>query len=133
MRRDNFVESDWFWIYLDPYNDNRTGFYFSVNPGGSISDGTLFNDDGMDDSWDGIWQNKTTVDENGWNVEVKIPFTQLRFKESDKMTWGINLNRDIKRKHEMSFYVMVPRNESGLVSKFADLEGLDGIKPKQTI
>jgi len=131
MRRDNFVESDWFWIYLDPYNDNRTGFYFSVNPGGSICDGTLFNDDGMDDSWDGIWENKTTVDENGWNVEVRIPFTQLRFKESDQMTWGINLNRDIKRKHEMSFYVLVPRNESGNVSKFADLEGLNGIKPKQ--
>ena len=131
MRRDNFVESDWFWIYLDPYNDNRSGFYFSVNPGGSICDGTLFNDDGMDDSWDGIWQNKTTIDENGWNVEVRIPYTQLRFKESEEMTWGINLNRDIKRKHEMSFYVMVPRNESGTVSKFADLEGLKGIKPKQ--
>jgi hypothetical protein len=131
MRRDNFVESDWFWIYLDPYNDNRTGFYFSVNPGGSICDGTLFNDDAMDDSWDGIWENKTTVDKNGWNVEVRIPYTQLRFKESDKMTWGINLNRDIKRKHEMSFYVMVPKNESGNVSKFADLVGLQGIKPKQ--
>ena len=131
MRRDNFVESDWFWIYLDPYNDNRSGFYFSVNPGGSICDGTLFNDDAMDDSWDGIWENKTTVDENGWNVEVRIPYTQLRFKESDEMTWGINLNRDIKRKHEMSFYVLVPRNESGNVSKFADLEGLKGIKSKQ--
>ena len=74
---------------------------------------------------------KTTVDENGWNVEIRIPFTQLRFKESEKMVWGINLNRDIKRKHEMSFYVMVPKNESGFVSKFADLNGLDGVKPKQ--
>ena len=131
MRRDNLVESDWFWIYIDPYNDDRTGFYFSVNPGGSICDGTLFNDDGMDDSWDGVWENQTTVDENGWNVEIKIPFAQLRFKESNEMTWGINLNRDIKRKHEMSFYVLVPKKESGFVSKFADLIGLNGIKPKQ--
>ena len=131
MRRDNFVESDWFWIYIDPYNDDRTGFYFSVNPGGSICDGTLFNDDAMDESWDGVWENKTTVDDKGWNVEIKIPFTQLRFKESEKMVWGVNLNRDIKRKHEMSFYVMVPKKESGFVSKFADIEGLDGIKPKQ--
>jgi len=133
MRRDNFVESDWFWIFLDPYNDDRTGFYFSVNPGGSIADGTLFNDDGMDESWDGVWENKTTVDKNGWYLEVRIPFAQLRFKESEKMVWGINLNRDIKRKHEMSFYVMVPKKESGFVSKFADLEGLDGIKPKQRL
>lgn len=131
MRRDNLVESDWLWIYLDPYNDDRTGFYFAVNPGGSICDGTLYNDGWMDDSWDGIWESKTFVDENGWNVEVKIPFTQLRFKEAEKMVWGINLNRDIKRKHEMSFLVMVPKNESGFVSKFADLTGLDGIKTKQ--
>lgn len=131
MRRDNFVESDWFWVFLDPYNDDRTGFYFAVNPGGSIADGTLFNDGQMDESWDGVWENKTTVDESGWNLEIKIPFTQLRFKESEKMIWGVNFNRDIKRKHEMSFYVMVPRKESGFVSKFADLVGLDGIKTKQ--
>ncbi len=131
MRRDNMTESDWIWIFLDPYNDDRTGFYFAVNPGGSICDGTLYNDGWMDDSWDGIWETKTSVDEYGWNVEVKIPFTQLRFKESEKMVWGVNLNRDIKRKHEMVHYVMVPSTESGFVSHFADLTGLDGIKPKQ--
>ena len=119
------------WIFLDPYNDERTGFYFAINPGGSICDGTLYNDGWMDDSWDGIWETKTSVDEQGWNVEVKIPFTQLRFKESEKMVWGVNVNRDIKRKHEMAFYVMVPSTESGFVSHFADLEGLDGIQPKQ--
>ncbi len=133
MRRDNVVESDWFFVYLDTYNDDRTGYFFAVNAGGSIADGTLYNDSWDDDSWDGIWENKTTVDENGWNLEMRIPFTQLRFNESDKMVWGINLNRDIKRKHEMSFYVMVPKKESGFVSKFADLEGLDGIKPKQRL
>ena len=131
MRRDNVIESDWFFVYLDTYNDDRTGFFFAVNAGGSIADGTLFNDSWDDNSWDGVWESKTTVDENGWNVEIRIPFTQLRFKESEKMVWGINLNRDIKRKHEMSFYVMVPKNESGFVSKFADLHGLDGVKPKQ--
>ncbi|MEO8232133.1 MAG: DUF5916 domain-containing protein [Ignavibacteriota bacterium] len=131
MRRDNVVESDWIWIYLDPYNDDRTGYFFAVNAGGSIADGTLFNDSWDDNSWDGIWEHKTTVDKNGWNVEMRIPFTQLRFKESDKMVWGINLNRDIKRKHEMSYYVMVPKNQSGFVSKFADLIGLENIKLKQ--
>jgi hypothetical protein len=87
----------------------------------------------MDNSWDGIWETKTSVDDKGWNVEVKIPFSQLRFKEAEKMVWGVNLNRDIKRKHEMSFLVMVPEAESGFVSRFADLEGLNGIKPKQRI
>jgi hypothetical protein len=131
MRRDNVVESDWFWIYLDPYNDDRTGYYFAVNAAGSICDGTLYNDSWDDNSWDGIWENKTRIDKDGWTVEVKIPFTQLRFKESEHMIWGVNLDRDIKRKHEMAFYVMVPKAQSGFVSHFADLVGLDGIKPKQ--
>lgn len=133
LRRDNVVESDWLWIYLDPYNDDRTGYYFAVNAGGSISDGTLYNDEWMDNSWDGIWETKTSVNDKGWNVEVKIPFSQLRFKESERMVWGVNLNRDIRRKHEMSFMVMVPKAESGFVSHFADLVGLDGIKTKQRI
>jgi len=131
MRRDNIVNSDWLWIYLDPYNDDRSGYYFSVNPGGSICDGTLYNDGWMDESWDGIWQAEANIDDEGWTLEVRIPFSQLRFTESDEMVWGINLNRDIKRKHEMSFYVMVPNGESGFVSRFADLKGLNGIKPKQ--
>ena len=131
IRRDNVVESDWLWIYLDPYNDDRTGYYFAVNPAGSICDGTLYNDSWDDNSWDGIWKNKTKINKDSWTVEVEIPFTQLRFKESDHMVWGVNLNRDIKRKHEMSFYVMVPKKESGFVSHFADLTGLEGIKTKQ--
>lgn len=131
MRRDNVIESDWLWVYLDPYNDDRTGYFFAVNAGGSVCDGILYNDSWDDNSWDGIWDKKTSIDKNGWTVEIRIPFTQLRFKESDKMVWGININRDIKRRHEMSFYVMVPKKESGFVSKFADLVGLDGIKPKQ--
>jgi len=130
-RRDKVVNSDWLWIYIDPYNDNRTGNYFAVNPGGSICDGTLFNDGWMDDSWDGIWEVKSSVDDKGWYTEVRIPFAQLRFNSAEEMTWGINLNRDIKRKHEMSFLVMVPKDESGFVSKFADLTGLDGVEPKQ--
>ncbi len=133
MRRDNMTTSDWLWVYLDPYNDDRNGYYFAVNAGGSICDGTLYNDGWMDDSWDGIWETETEINTEGWNVEIKIPFSQLRFNEEDEMVWGINLNRDIKRKHEMSFLVMVPSEESGFVSRFADLDGLNGIKPKQRL
>jgi len=131
MRRDNIISSDWLWIYMDPYNDDRTGYFFAINPGGSIADGTLYNDGWMDSSWDGIWEYETKVNDDGWTVELKIPFSQLRFRESENMTWGINLNRDIKRRNENSFLVMVPSTESGFVSRFADLIGLDGIKSKQ--
>ncbi len=131
MRRDNMIESDWFFVYLDPYQDRRTGYYFGVNPGGSLLDGTLFNDSWDDDSWDGIWEAKPYIDEQGWSVEIRIPFSQLRFNESEDMKWGINFNRDIKRKKEMTYFVMVPKKESGFVSHFATLEGLQDIKQKQ--
>lgn len=130
-RRDNFYSSDWFGFYVDPYNDKKTGFFFGVSAGGTRVDGTLFNDSWDDSSWDGIWESKTSVDENGWTVEMKIPFSQLRFNQADVMTWGVNFYREIKRNNEKSYYVMVPKKESGFVSKFASLEGLEGINPKQ--
>ncbi|MCX7797053.1 MAG: carbohydrate binding family 9 domain-containing protein [Melioribacter sp.] len=130
-RRDNYILSDWFAFYVDPYNDKKNGYFFVVNAGGSIIDGVLFNDSWDDDAWDGIWEAKTQIDKQGWTVEMKIPFSQLRFKESDVMKWGVNFAREIKRKNERAYFVMVPKNESGFVSRFATLEGLVGIKYKQ--
>ncbi|MCF8259977.1 MAG: carbohydrate binding family 9 domain-containing protein [Melioribacteraceae bacterium] len=132
-RRDNWIDSDWFVFYVDPYFDRRTGYYFGVNAGGSLTDGTLYNDSWNDDSWDGIWEAKTNVMEDGWCVEMRIPFSQLRFKESDDMKWGINFQRSIKRNNEEDYFIMVPKEESGFVSHFATLEGLKGIQPKQRI
>ena len=133
MRRDNIVESDWFFFYVDPYNDKRTGYFFAVNAGGSISDGILYNDSWNDDSWDGVWRAQTNITNSGWEMEMQIPFSQLRFNESSEMTWGVNFNRDIKRKKESTYFVMVPKNESGFVSHFAELNGLNGVKPQQRI
>ena len=130
-RRDNYISSDWFIFYVDPYNDKKTGYMFGINAGGTIIDGVLFNDSWDDWSWDGIWQSQTLVDETGWTVEIKIPFSQMRFNQADAMTWGVNFYREIKRNNEKSYFVMVPKKESGFVSKFASLEGLNGINPKQ--
>ncbi|MEA3501128.1 MAG: DUF5916 domain-containing protein [Candidatus Marinimicrobia bacterium] len=132
-RKDADFNSDLFFVAIDSYNDNRTGFYFSINPGGSVGDGTLYNDSNIDDSWNGIWEAKTSVDNKSWNVEIKIPLSQLRYNKSDKMVWGINFSREIFRNNESDFYIMVPDSASGLVSHFADLIGLNGIQQKKRI
>ena len=126
-RRDEEVESDWFHVGIDPYHDRRSGYYFSVNPSGSIMDGTLSNDETEDATWDGIWQGAARLDDDGWTVEIRIPFDQLRFKKQDIYVWGVNFVRDIKRKNEESHFAWVPKEESGVVSRFADLTGLAGI------
>jgi hypothetical protein len=132
-RRDSFSESDWFGVYLDPFYDRRTGYFFGVNPAGSIVDGILFNDSWDDDSWNGIWDYAVERDDHGWIVEMRIPFTQIRFDETEDMKWGINFTRIIQRKNETSYFITVPKVESGFVSHFATLTGLKGIKPKQRI
>lgn len=128
-RRDAFVTADQFTVYLDPYHDGRSGYYFSVTAAGSISDGTMYNDDWTQSSWDGVWESAVTVDERGWTVELRIPFSQLRFHEQRDHVWGINFKRVIGRKNEFDYMVFTPRNESGFVSRFGTLGGIRDISP----
>jgi hypothetical protein len=132
-RRDDQVDSDWFYVGIDPYSDRRSGYFFAVNPAGSRLDGTLFNDEGKDLTWDGIWESAARVDAEGWTVEMRIPFHQLRFKKKDSYVWGVGFRRDIKRKNETDNFNWVPKEESGFVSRFADLTGIGGIDPGRRI
>jgi hypothetical protein len=126
-RRDGWAGSDIFYCELDPYHDKRTGYFFGVSACGAYNDGTYNNDEWGDDSWDGIWEAKAHIDSLGWTAEIRIPFSQLRFHNTDVQTWGINFERFLSRKNENSFAAYTPRNESGFVSRFMDLEGLKDI------
>ncbi|MCX7975274.1 MAG: carbohydrate binding family 9 domain-containing protein [Candidatus Aminicenantes bacterium] len=128
-RRDSLVDSDWFFVAIDPYFDRRTGYFFGVNPSGSMVDQALYNDVDEDPSWDGIWEAKVARVPEGWTVEMKIPFNQLRFAKKDKYVWGINFQRTIKRKQEKVAFAWVPKEEIAYVSRFARLEGLENINP----
>ncbi len=130
-RRDSDLASDAFTVYLDPYNDKRTGFYFGISAGGTLTDGTLFNDDWNSNSWDGIWEGKAQQTENGWTVEYRIPLSQLRFKQEDDARWGINFRRQITRSNEEAYAAARPKKESGFVSRFLPLMGLSGLQPKR--
>ncbi len=126
-RRDNDASSDEFAVGIDSYHDKRNAFYFIVSAAGVLRDGILYNDDWSDGSWDGIWEAKPRITSDGWCVEMKIPFSQLRFEQHDQYVWGINFYRIIGRKKEQAFLVYTPRNESGFVSRFPDLIGIEHI------
>ncbi len=130
-RRDSQLTSDSFTVYLDPYHDKRTGFYFGISAGGTLSDGTLFNDDWNDNAWDGIWEGRATSDDGGWSVELRIPLSQLRFKQEEEARWGVNFRRQITRTNEQAYAAPRPKKESGFVSRFLPLVGLSGIEPKR--
>jgi len=132
-RRDDFVDSDWFIFAVDPYYDRRSGYQFAVNPAGSIVDWTLYNDEWNDSTWDGVWEWKALIDEEGWAVEIRIPYNQLRFPKKDEYVWGVNFRRVIKRKNERIGFVWVPKEDSGYVSRFAKLLGIQDIRPGRLI
>lgn len=129
VRRDDSIDADMFTVYLDPYHDKRTGYYFGLNAAGTAYDGTLYNDSWSDNSWDGVWEGKTSIDDRGWVAEFRIPYSQLRFEKKDVYEWGINFKRVISRKNENDYVVYTPKNESSFVSRFPSMVGLEHISP----
>jgi hypothetical protein len=133
-RRDVSIPADRFALYLDPLRDKRSGYYFLVNAAGTKFDGTLSNDGWEDNSWDGVWEAKARRDEKGWTAEMRIPYSQLRFaSQADRMVWGVNFRRVIQRRNEEIFLVYQPKKESGFVSRFPELTGLEGVKANSAI
>jgi hypothetical protein len=129
-RRDADSTSDLFRLYLDPHHDHKTGVLLTVSAAGSLADEWLSNDFERDSSWDGVWDAKVTTDAEGWNVEMRIPFSQLRFSPGAHQTWGLNVSRFIQRNNEEDWWVLVPKTDMRVVSVFGHLEGLDGIQPR---
>lgn len=133
-RRDSSdLRSDYFCTYLDPHFDRRSGAGFCVNPSNVQFDTILYNDSWEDQKWDGVWPSAAKLTEGGWQVEMKIPFSQLRFPDLPAHTWGVNFVREISRRNEHSRLVHTPKNESGFVSRFASLTGIEGIRPKRML
>lgn len=127
-RRDSFVQTDFLSINLDPQHDRVSGAAFTVSPANIQVDSILFNDIGEDTSWDAVWESVSKIVANGWVAEVRVPFSQLRFPEKASHTWGINVTRRTVRANEWVRIVNTRKGETGFVSHFADLTGLDGIR-----
>ena len=135
VRRDNDIESDKVSVSLDPHYNRQRGFWFTVYTSGSVTDGTI-NDAyyyPFNDTWDGVWDVKTRIHDNGWAAEYKIPFHILRFSPRDEYTWGLQVDRYISRKKEQDHWRLVKRDEPGWVSRFGDLTGIKNIHPPRQL
>jgi hypothetical protein len=130
-RRDAMVpDSDFFVVYLDSYHDHETAYRFATNPSGMKRDEIVSGGRDMgDNSWDPVWDVATSIDEEGWMVEMRIPFSQLRFSRDDEQVWGIQVERKINRNQERALFSFTPRTERGGVARYGHLEGIRGIRP----
>lgn len=132
-RRDNFP-GDWLEINIDSYFDRNTAFSFTLSASGVKGDEFISgNGNNWDTNWNPIWYGETKINSDGWTAEVKIPFSQLRFADKDRHTWGFNIMRRDFGADERSTFQFIPRNVTGWVSNYADLHGIEKIKPKRQI
>jgi len=132
-RRDE-IGGDFIGLQIDSYFDHRTAFTFMVNAGGVKMDG-IFTNDGEDEDWtlDPIWYAKTSIDENGWSAEIKIPLSQLRYGKKEVQIWGLQVSRMLHRKTELSLWQHIPKSAPGWTHNFGELQGITGLKPPRRI
>ena len=132
-RRDGFA-GDFVEINIDSYNDDRTGFSFTLTAAGVKGDEFISdNGNNWDGSWNPIWYTATNVDEKGWTAEMKIPFSQLKFGESPEQEWGLQVTRRFFRNEERSTWQRIPQDAPGWVSEFGILKGLINIQPQKQL
>ena len=107
LKRDNMGGNDSFIVVMDPVNQKSNGFAFGVNTYGAQTEILLSPTNG-DDSWDNRWRSATQILDDGWNVEMFIPFTSLRFDKNNNI-WGINFVRLDQGSNESHVWSPVPR------------------------
>ncbi len=120
-------------VALDTYHDRRNAYIFEIGALGTQDD-ALISDESMtlaDWNWDGVFTSETRITEDGWVLELEIPFTTIRFADEDEPTMGIAFMRSIRRKNESVFWPHIGQEyRSGIsqVSRYATLDGLSGLR-----
>ena len=110
MRRDNFgiFNNANLAVILDTFYDRRNAFFFYLNPIGGFFDGLIVDERGVNRDWTAVWDSKAARFENGWTMEMRIPFKTLRYDRGGPQVWGINFRRVVRWKNEMSYLTQVP-------------------------
>jgi hypothetical protein len=128
LRDDLNANLDVFALILDTYNDDQNGFYFSVTSRGVQSDskiiGTEFND-----QLNLVWTSAVEINENAWVVEMKIPYSAIRFPKADQQNWGVNFIRQISRNREENMWNPTSPDFDNYLAQCGDLTGISNIEP----
>ncbi|HVS03451.1 MAG TPA: DUF5916 domain-containing protein, partial [Thermoanaerobaculia bacterium] len=130
--RDDAFQDDFVGVVLDTFNDQRRAFEFFVNPLGVQMDLTQNDVSGGEDaSWDALWDSAGRLTAEGYEVEMAIPFSSLRFPAtSGEQTWGIDAVRIWPRDQSRRIGLNpLPRGSNCYLCHGSKLSGFAGISP----
>ncbi|MCK5822888.1 MAG: carbohydrate binding family 9 domain-containing protein [Bacteroidales bacterium] len=127
-QRDNINNTDWFLIYIDPYNDAITSYGFLLTASGVQVD-MKATTEGEDGNWDAVWESSTKINDKGWVAELKIPYSALRIPKKDIQTWGLNMFRYTNRNKEKITWNFIDKKVSGFTNQQGELLGIKNIEP----
>ncbi len=115
-------------VILDTRNDHRSAMVFFANPRGIQYDAITDDSSGEDSSPDFYWDSAASITSDGWNLEIRIPFSSLRYNKGDPQEWGILLFRNRPRERRFQMYAnKIPRGSNCFVCNENPLTGLSGL------
>ena len=140
--RDNIDNDDHIVLDLDTFHDRRRAFSFGVNPLGVQSDGVRSEGAGQvsslipgstDMNPDFTWDSKGRITDQGYEVEVRIPFRSLRYPGSGPQTWGFNVTRVVKRTGYTDTWTDVRRANASFLGQEGAIGGLHDMRHGVTV
>jgi hypothetical protein len=133
-KRDQIWDDDNVGIFLDTFNDRRRAYALFFNPLGVQADGIFTEGNGEDYSIDIVMESKGVVTDDGYTVEIAIPFKSLRYEAGKDKLWGAHFFRRIKRfNNELDSWMPVSRDISGLLIQDGHLTGIEDISTERTL
>ena len=134
-RRDVVDQAERLLVSLDTFLDRRTAVVLGVTAAGVRLDRFHATDteETFDATYDLVWDASTTIDADGWSVEIWIPFAQLRFNPQSELTWGLNVQRFRPTINEEDTWVLIPRTVRAWASRFGDLQGVTDVRSTRRI
>ncbi|MDT8309018.1 MAG: sugar-binding protein, partial [Bacteroidales bacterium] len=127
-QRDEVGNSDWFMLALSPSNDGQNGFKFIVTAAGVQSDIQIIKDNDYS-SWDAVWHSDVSFTDSSWTLEIKIPWSAIRFPARELHRWDVNMMREIRRYRQQSSWHFIDKSKDGRLSQTGKLTGIYAITP----
>ena len=121
--RDDRLNADLFTVSFDTYNKKLDAFTFSVSASGVQSDSRV-----SDDAFNAVWESAVQIVDDGWVVEIKIPYYAIRFPKGEKQLWKLQFEREIRRIRTELQWSLVPKNIETELNYWGNLVGLNNIK-----